>query len=223
MNRNITYEIVRDNPQHPWNMDDFGSNSRLNWDYIRTNLPSPGCSTSSIIGRNTNITWDIVKANPEYRWDWGSLAQNPNITWKIICDNPDKAWHWRAISTNPNITWDIIQANPDKPWAWDMVSCNPSIIWDIIDANPHISWSWEFMCYNDMGYKCMKESKQRCIARCKAIRDELELVTRAPAYYYKWVIDNDELAELMTVREDDTTWCQERADVIRHWRWGVRL
>jgi hypothetical protein len=65
-NPNITWEIVRDNPDK-------------NWNWIS-------------LSRNPNITWEIVQNNPDKPWNWVYLSKNPNITWEIIKDNPDKPW-----------------------------------------------------------------------------------------------------------------------------------
>jgi hypothetical protein len=70
----ITWEIVRDNPDKPWN-----------WD---------------LLSGNPNITWEIVRDNPVKPWDWNSLSANPNTTWEIVRDNPDKDWNWFALGQN---------------------------------------------------------------------------------------------------------------------------
>jgi len=62
-NPNITWEIVKDNLDKPWN-----------WNYLSA---------------NPNITLEIVKDNPDKPWDWcGGLSLNTNITWEIVKDNP---------------------------------------------------------------------------------------------------------------------------------------
>ena len=132
--REITWEIIRDNPGYPWN-----------WDGVSSNL---------------NITWDIIRDNPGYPWNWDSISLNLNITWKIIQLNTilpwDKfnilrrrckpyKWNWSCISCRPDITWKIIQANPGYPWNWDYVMINPNITLDIIKANPGYPWDWEHL------------------------------------------------------------------------------
>ena len=87
---NITWDIIQDNSDYPWN-----------WDWI---------------SRNPNITWDIIQANLDKPWDWEFISCNSSITWDIIQTNPDKPWDWSGISRNSNITWDIIRDNPNKPW-----------------------------------------------------------------------------------------------------------
>ena len=72
INPNITWEIVRDNPDKKWNF--------------------------SVLSSNPNITWEIVRDNPDKPWSYYMLSMNPNITWDIIKDNPDKPWSYYYIS-----------------------------------------------------------------------------------------------------------------------------
>ncbi len=52
-NPNITWEIVKNNPEKPW-------------DY-------------SMLSKNTNITWEIVQNNPDKPWNYYHyLSQNEN-------------------------------------------------------------------------------------------------------------------------------------------------
>jgi hypothetical protein len=70
-NPNLTWKIVQQNPDNPW--DWYG------------------------ISENPNITWDIVQQNPDYPWDWYGLSMNPNLTWDIVKQNPDKPWIWTNL------------------------------------------------------------------------------------------------------------------------------
>ena len=98
MNSNITWKIIQENPDNPWE-----------WEYI---------------SYNQNITPNIIQANPDKPWNWDGISKNPNITWEIIQANPDKDWDWFYISQNPNISCKNIQTNPDKPWDWKSISLN---------------------------------------------------------------------------------------------------
>ena len=100
-NPNITWNIVQQYPDKPWD-----------WYYL---------------SGNPSITLDIVQQNPDKPWDWSSLSINPNITWNIVQQYPDKPWNWYMLSSNPNITLDIVQQNQDNPWDWYCLSSNPNI------------------------------------------------------------------------------------------------
>ena len=108
-NLNITWEIVRDNPDKHW---DF-----------------------SFLSFNSNITWEIVRDNPDKPWNFSYLSKNPNITWEIVRDNVYKPWNYFLLSTNPNITWEIVRDNPDKPWSYYNLINNRNITWEIFRDN----------------------------------------------------------------------------------------
>ena len=98
LNPNITWEIVQDNPDKPWNY--------------------------YYLSRNSNITWKIVQDNPNEPWNYDALSLNPNITWEIVRDNPDKPWNYYYMSQNPNISWEIVEANPNEDWNYYHLSGN---------------------------------------------------------------------------------------------------
>ena len=87
---NIMWEIVRDNPDKPWDFD--------------------------VLSNNPNITWEIVRDNLDRSWNFYKFSEHPNITWKIVRDNPDRPWNYSQLSKNLNITWEIIRNNPNKNW-----------------------------------------------------------------------------------------------------------
>ncbi len=57
-NPNITFDIVLNNLDKPWN-----------WYYLSA---------------NSNITFDNVLNNPDKHWNWYYLSFNPNITFDIV-------------------------------------------------------------------------------------------------------------------------------------------
>ena len=73
-NPNITWNIIQNNPDKPWN-----------WNYISI---------------NPNITLEIIQQNPNKPWKWHLLSNNPNITLEMIQANLDKPWDWYDISYN---------------------------------------------------------------------------------------------------------------------------
>jgi hypothetical protein len=100
-NANITWDIVRDNPDKSWS-----------WYCI-----SP----------KQSITWDIIKENPNRLWNWSILSENTDI---ILSDKErctiierhrsskiiQKAWR-RAVS-DPNyivcrkrLLWEFLEEN----------------------------------------------------------------------------------------------------------------
>ena len=60
---NITFEIIKENPDEDWN-----------WDYVSL---------------NPNITMEIIESNPNIEWCWKGISSNPNITTEFIEKNID--------------------------------------------------------------------------------------------------------------------------------------
>ena len=82
-NPNITWEIVQNNPQIPWN--------------------------HNYLSQNPNITWEIIQNNPQIRWNYGRLSEHPNITWEgissvklenIVDKNPQIPCVYTVLSIN---------------------------------------------------------------------------------------------------------------------------
>jgi hypothetical protein len=94
-------DIIKANPDKPWN-----------W---------------IMISENPNLTIEMILSNPNKQWNWNEISRNPNITMDIIKANPDKPWNWIMISENPNLTIEMILSNPDKIWSWFLMSRNPFI------------------------------------------------------------------------------------------------
>ena len=99
LNPNITWDIVKENPDKPWS-----------WYWLSS---------------NPNITMDIIKEKQDKPWDWAGLSDNPNITMDIVKANPDKPWDYSEVSYNPNLTFELIFNNPCKNWYWHNLSTNP--------------------------------------------------------------------------------------------------
>ena len=151
-NPNITWDIVIENIEKPWNWYRISMNPNITWEIVRGNSELPwdwhGVSV------NPNITWEIIRDNSDIPWVWHELSKHPNITWDIIRDNPEKPWVWSHVSLNPNITVDIVNKNPDIPWDWGFgLSMNPNITWDMITENLDKTWCWEVLSTDDDGYE----------------------------------------------------------------------
>ena len=124
INPNITWDIIREHKNKPWDWYD--------------------------IKYNPNITWDIIKDNPKELgklWSMDNVYTKSNMSPKeiidlnnLITDNmfsntSNTPNFWKQISRNPNLTWDTIKEHKNKPWDWFYISFNPSVTWDIIKSN----------------------------------------------------------------------------------------
>ena len=107
INKNITWEIVKENINRPW-------------DWFR-------------LSRNKNITWEFVKGNMDKPWDWHGLSRNENITWEIVKENTTLPWNWYELSCNEHSTWEIVKENMDSPWDWSELSKNRDMLLSLDD------------------------------------------------------------------------------------------
>ena len=127
----ITLDIVLKIPRHIiYDYIDLSQHPNITWDIIQDNKDIPW--NWKYISLNPNITFEIIQENPSHSWDWHNISKNPNITWKIIQDNKYKPWDWSGVSQNPNITWDIIINNLEKKWDIPNIFKHPNITWDMI-------------------------------------------------------------------------------------------
>ena len=94
-------DIIKENPQIPWNY--------------------------TFISMNPNLTIKFIKENFIKTWRWDYISCNENITWENIQENINFPWSWTNIGKNPNITWDIIRKNPNYPWYYRDISHNKDI------------------------------------------------------------------------------------------------
>ena len=59
--------------------DLLSENVNLTWDIVKAN---PNKSWDyNLLSSNPNITWDIIKANPNKKWSYEKFSENPNVTW----------------------------------------------------------------------------------------------------------------------------------------------
>lgn len=100
-NPNITYEIIKNEPQYAWDWENFMT--------------------------NPSLTLDIINKYKQEKWDWRQLSHNPNLTLEFINRNIDKSWDWFALSSNPIITWKFVEKNKQIKWYWDGLAKNPTI------------------------------------------------------------------------------------------------
>jgi hypothetical protein len=108
---NITYEIVKNNPDIPW------------------------CWRG--ISMNPNITMDIIEDNPNEKWEWNHFDDNPNLTMDMVLNNPYEEWYWCYVCAHPNITMDMLETckmnkNPIQLWNLRGIAQNPNVTIDYL-------------------------------------------------------------------------------------------
>jgi len=155
---NITVDIIKDNPDAPWNWRELSSNRNMTWEFIKSHHDE--CPDKNwdwfLISLHPNITWDVIRNHPTLRWDWSSVSRNPNITWDLIQNHSNMPWDLAAVLANPNITMDIIKTRFSHIRDWRYLSYNPNItidfiichfneIWNLQDALSHPKFTLEMI------------------------------------------------------------------------------
>jgi|LakMenE18May11ns_1017448.scaffolds.fasta_scaffold9954712_2 hypothetical protein len=100
--------------------NDLSKNLNINWEIIKANPDKPW--NYRYLSKNLNVTWEIIKANPDKPWNYRYLSENHNITWKIVKENINKSWSYLGLSVNPNITLEIAKLNSNNPWDYEMLN-----------------------------------------------------------------------------------------------------
>ncbi len=140
-NPNLTMEIILSHPEKPWCIGILMDNLNLPWKYIQT-LGHIHKKTRYGLGPSPMITWNDIISNPneKWRWNWEGVSTNMHITIDIVLANLDLPWDWIDLSAHPNITLDHIKSHPELPWNMFGISWNANITLEMMDTNPQIEW-----------------------------------------------------------------------------------
>ena len=99
LNPNITWQIVKTNPDYKWCFKMLSANKNITFNIIKNNLNYNWCS--EYIAKNDNVTFDTMKNDFILKNYMRYFSANRNLTPKIIMDNPDINWNFNEISSNP--------------------------------------------------------------------------------------------------------------------------
>ncbi len=173
--RRAFWNLVKNNPNKPWDWFYVTQNSQISWDIIEANLMHP---LDPFIDRNDPEIWNIIQKNTKYQLNWKQISTSPFITWDIVLAEMSKnqcvetmfhPWCWKKLSCHPNITWDIIVSNLfyngyKVPWDWFNVSRNPNITWDIIEENRTLAKK-----YSDLYHSATPFTDEKLIKKYKSL------------------------------------------------------
>lgn len=161
--KNVTLQIIEENPDFPWD-----------WDYV---------------WYNPNMTWEFAKANPEKmltgkryfyfhsmikRTEWKNVLEfishvkehnkkvkaNGEPDWRCLDDSRVyRHVHWEDLLESRHVTWEMIQNDPiieeamSKMRRLDFpetnISRNPNITFDIFINNLNFKWSSEIFARDE--------------------------------------------------------------------------
>jgi len=147
-NPNITWEIVKAHPQHPWNYRILSAHPGTTFEIIKNNLDKSW--NWEQLTANKNITLDILNGDMPYmgnsyisfHWDDIGLSKNPNITPAFVKAHPKQKWYYNELSKNPNFTPDDLLKS-GKYWLfYDYICQNPNVTLEYILSSDKKHWNW---------------------------------------------------------------------------------
>ena len=154
---NITWEIIKKNPDFPWYLAGVNRNPNLSIKHVLSNLDwkwdwdtiycisdidvkhvfklpiskkQKDKTIIEILKNNTeNTIWFQIQTYylKKGHTNMSGFGEHECITWNIVKSNPRLDWDMETISKNPNITWSNVKNNPDTKWCLDGLIKNPSI------------------------------------------------------------------------------------------------
>jgi hypothetical protein len=124
IHKNITWEIIQDNLEYPWDFDNIIQNPNITLDIIINNHKKYKWD----VAKNLNITWQFLQDNQNIIYDMSSLSMQ-NIPWEIIINNLNVPWNFGYIMRyNQYITYEIVQNHPNFKWDKYKIQSNSMII-----------------------------------------------------------------------------------------------
>jgi hypothetical protein len=158
-------ELIRCNPDKPWNWYYVSLCPRLTVEFVSTHMHLPwdweGLLFNDVICRSSFSYWGIInqlcdilqthRAKPGsplvYDDKWTSrdgVLYNITVSLDHIAAHPDFPWNWDYISRHPNINLQTILDHRELPWNWRAVSLKVYDI-SIVTSNPDINFDWEIL------------------------------------------------------------------------------
>ena len=86
------YEMTKD---CDWDYNFLSRFPHITWKMVRNNLNKPW--NMATLSQNRIITWDIICENPYIKWNWTGITKNPNITFDIINENIEYPWNFDIL------------------------------------------------------------------------------------------------------------------------------
>jgi hypothetical protein len=117
VNLNITLDVIMENlkSKNPkdWYFGAISRRSDVTWDIVQQYPDFPW--EASGLSMNPNITWEIIRSslssNPQFKWGLKLFSGNPNAKWDDILDSQNVSndtlghWNYKAMSSNPMTGW----------------------------------------------------------------------------------------------------------------------
>lgn len=163
-NPNLTWEIVHEHKDRPWDRTQFYKNANMFTFEKAMQKDTEYYLCPAIIHSHVNPLLVTPAEYQEYerkywqaRYSWDCFSENTNITPEIIKKNLKMPWNWRKLLQNPNMTWEFVRyvirskSVYWRGWNWYELSKNPNVVrenpspfgnlWDLqgLLRNPNIT------------------------------------------------------------------------------------
>ena len=172
-NTNISWSIIENNINLPWDWEEISCNLNINVDILKNNLDKPWDWDNlsryiifenkenfkifldlaknidwDIISENESLTIDIINNNLDKPWEWASLAlltfsQNKNDEVLELFNNIKDEIVWENLCSTGRVSWEYISDNLDKYWIKNNCYLANNLSWEIIKNNQNINWYLE--------------------------------------------------------------------------------
>lgn len=173
----ITLDMIKNNPQYPWDTDFYVYNPHAQWeDILEIKHTKP-----ELFSANENINMRIILENPHIKWKYNRLSSNASITLDDIDKNSELPWSWGCVIMRKDITlefakkykhktelvpemdiegtleyqgWhedlniELVRKYKDKKLCWQRISRHDGITMDDIRNNPDLPWNLEGISRN---------------------------------------------------------------------------
>ena len=120
----VTFEMMQENADLPWDYNMFSQNPNLKIKDVKNNMSY--CWNWHTISCNKAISEEDIENNPNLPWDFSWITDNPNVSIEFIEKHLDKIDSW-SLSKFPRLTFDFIKKYSDDTKILDFstFSMNP--------------------------------------------------------------------------------------------------
>ncbi len=149
----ISLDMVKMNPQIPWNYKNLSYNPNLTWDFILENMSWEWDWFALTYHYNLDICICLAYYTPTYPWNWWYISRHPDVDWDLIAQHLDEDLCWLSLSMNKTVDINIVKANIHLPWDFHAFSTNPNVSLDVVlrHENSWMSsyWDWSSLSKNE--------------------------------------------------------------------------
>ena len=139
-NPNITVEMVKNNPQYPWEEYFLIKNPNTTWDDV--------IKYDFMCKSEFNPSLEVVLNNPDIDFDLSKLSSRENSTLDDILNNINLSWDWLVISRRDDITIEFVKKCMEQiKYYSQFIMFSKCISVKDVENNPDLPWEWSDISY----------------------------------------------------------------------------